>query len=104
MRTHRVVPPADAQLSSEVSELSRGLADYEPDGRLRSLAADCHLRAGRREAALELLWANFEARPSLDAYQCLHSAAGDAMTAWRSKALALLRQQPRADARRAAHP
>jgi tetratricopeptide (TPR) repeat protein len=84
--------------------VSRGLADYAPDGRLRSLAADCHLRAGRRDAALELLWSNFEANPSLGAYQRMHGAAGDTMTAWRSKALTLLRQQPRADARRTAHP
>ena len=39
--------------------LTRGLAEYPPDRGLRSLAAECHLRAGRRSEAIELLWANF---------------------------------------------
>ncbi len=34
--------------------LARGLADFPPDSRLRSLAAECHLRAGLRTAVGEL--------------------------------------------------
>ncbi|HEX6197575.1 MAG TPA: hypothetical protein VFZ37_16785 [Jiangellaceae bacterium] len=48
--------------------------------RLCTLAAQCHQRAGNRDAALSLLWDNFADRPSLETYQILHEAAGDAMT------------------------
>ncbi len=79
--------------------LGRGLTDFPPDARLRSLAATCHLGAGRRQDAMELLWANFADRPLLDNYVALHGAAGDQFPTWRDRALALLREEPVASAR-----
>lgn len=78
--------------------LARGLVDFPPDSRLRSLAAECHLRAGRRAQASDLLWANFAHQPSLDNYVALHDAADDQFPAWRDRALALLRSEPRTTA------
>ena len=79
--------------------LGRGLAEFPPDSRLRLLAAECHLRAGRREQAGELLWANFTQRPCLDNYTALRDAAGDRFPDWRDRALAVLRGEPPATGR-----
>ncbi|HVK22315.1 MAG TPA: SWIM zinc finger family protein [Actinokineospora sp.] len=79
--------------------LGRGMADYEPDSRLRSLAAECHLRAGRRAQAADLVWANFAGHPSLNTYIALHDAAGDQFPTWRDRALALLHEAPAVAAR-----
>ncbi|WP_020574225.1 DUF6880 family protein [Actinopolymorpha alba] len=87
---------ADGRDEDALEWLRRGLKDFEPDSRLRALAAECHLRAGRRRDAIELLWANFADRPSVEAYQTLQAAAGDAWATWRKRALKLLRGQPRA--------
>ncbi|MGH3693113.1 MAG: SWIM zinc finger family protein [Pseudonocardiaceae bacterium] len=76
--------------------LARGLVDFPPDSRLRTLAAECHLRAGRRAQACDLLWANFTDRPSLDTYVALHAGADDQFSAWRDRALAVLRRDPTA--------
>ncbi|HEX3590370.1 MAG TPA: hypothetical protein VHV74_12125 [Pseudonocardiaceae bacterium] len=78
---------------------SRGLAEFPPDRRLRSLAADCHLRAGRRAEAGELLWANFTDQPTLDDYIALRDAMSERFPAWRERAIELLRAQPAAPAR-----
>jgi thioredoxin-like negative regulator of GroEL len=54
---------ADGRDEEALDWARRGLDKYGPDSRLRSLAARCHLHLGRRDSALELLWANFEQRP-----------------------------------------
>jgi uncharacterized Zn finger protein len=74
----------------------RGLAAFadRPDARLRELAADEHHRVGRHDAAMTLIWAAFEARPGLEAYQRLfeHARIGGAdWAAWSDRALAFLR-------------
>lgn len=74
--------------------LARGMADFPPDARLRSLAADCHVRAGRPAEAGELRWANFADRPSLESYVALHDATAEHFPAWRDRAIAMLRTQP----------
>lgn len=84
---------ADGRDDEALAWLERGLAEFAPDGRLRSLAAECHLRAGRAGAAEELLWQNFAERPGLAAYIALHEAAAD-MAPWRPRALARLGQAP----------
>jgi tetratricopeptide (TPR) repeat protein len=74
----------------------RGLAAFtvNPDPRLREFAADEHHRAGRHDAAMKLIWAAFEERPGLGAYQRLseHARVGGAdWPAWSDRALAFLR-------------
>lgn len=85
----------DGRDAEALEWLQRGLTEFEPDSRLRRLAAECQRRAGRHDEALELLWANFADRPSLETYEELHAAAGDALASWRERALVLLREQPR---------
>ena len=70
--------------------LERGLSEFEPDSRLRDLAAEIHIRAGRRDLAAEMRWANFAERPTLDSYHALRDAAASDFPAWRERALALL--------------
>ncbi|MGH3863271.1 SWIM zinc finger family protein [Actinokineospora sp.] len=79
--------------------LRRGMTDFAPDSRLRSLAAECHLRADRRAQAVDLLWANFASHPQLDRYIALHDAAADQFGKWRDRALALLGEAPAVTAR-----
>ncbi|MFD9895165.1 SWIM zinc finger domain-containing protein [Amycolatopsis sp. NPDC059027] len=67
--------------------LTRGVADFPADPDLRSLAAECHVRAGRPAEAAKLLWGNFRNHPSLDNYIALATAAADEFAAWRRKAL-----------------
>ena len=74
--------------------LERGLAEFEPDSRLRDLAAEIHLRAGRRDLAAEMRWANFAERPTLDSYCALRDTVPDDFPAWRERALSLLAEQP----------
>ncbi|TCP43620.1 putative Zn finger protein [Tamaricihabitans halophyticus] len=90
---------ADGRDGEALDWLERGLAEFPPDQRLRSLAADCHLRAGRQAEAGELLWANFAERPTLDCYVALREATGQRFPAWRERAIELLRAQPSASAR-----
>lgn len=79
--------------------LKRGMSDSDPDSRLRSLAAECHVRGGRVAEAGELLWANFRDHPSLESYVALHDATGEQFFAWRERALELLRGAPAATSR-----
>lgn len=95
---------ADGRDDEALDWLNRGLAEFPPDQRLRSLAADCHLRAGRRAEAGDLLWANFADRPTLDDYIALHDAMSEGFPAWRERAIELLRAQPAASARFAPMP
>ncbi len=81
---------ADGRDDEALEWLDRGMAEFAPDSRLRSLAAECHVRAGRRSAAEELLWQNFAARPGLTTYIALHGTARDNFAAWRARALAVL--------------
>ncbi|MGH9248486.1 MAG: SWIM zinc finger family protein [Acidimicrobiales bacterium] len=95
---------ADGRDAEALNWLDRGMTEFEPDPRLRSLAAECMLRADRRSDALELLWVNFTGRPSLETYEPLCVAAGDSLPTWRERALALLREQPRSAERWSGHP
>lgn len=85
---------ADGRDDEAPTWLERGMTEFEPDQRVRSLAADCHLRAGRRDRAGELLWANFAERPDLDGYRALRDATAEDFPAWRERALTLLESQP----------
>lgn len=85
---------ADGQDAEALKWLGRGLAEFTPDSRLRDLAADCHLRAGRVEEVLDLLWANFTHQPTVLTYQRLCMTAGTGRPSWRERALELLRAQP----------
>lgn len=90
---------ADGRDDEALEWLGRGMAEYPPDSRLRTLAADCHVRAGRHLEAGELLWTNFADRPSLETYLALHDATAERFPAWRERAIAVLRAQPAASAR-----
>lgn len=95
---------ADGRDDEALDWLERGMAQFPPDSRLWSLAADCHVRAGRRAEAGELLWANFAARPGLENYVALHDATAEEFPAWRARALTMLRAAPAAAARFTAMP
>lgn len=86
---------ADGRDDEALTWLERGMTEFEPDPRLRILAAECHVRAARLDRAGELLWLNFAERPDLDGYRALRDATGDNFPGWRDRALAL-RSQPRA--------
>ncbi|MBB6348799.1 SWIM zinc finger family protein [Nonomuraea muscovyensis] len=98
---------ADARPEEALHWIRRGLDDTGdddwPGGRhgegLRALGAECLLRLGRRAEAAELLWANFEAAPTLTAYQALRAATAEDSTMWRDRALDLLTDRPAAEAR-----
>jgi hypothetical protein len=63
---------ADGRDNEALDWLARGMTEFPPDPRLRTLAAACHVRADRRAEAGELLWKNFNDCPSLhdrDSYQ-----------------------------------
>lgn len=90
---------ADGRDDEALDWLKRGMADFDPDSRLRSLAAECHVRGGRTDEAGELLWINFRDRPSLDAYIALHDATGERFSAWRGRALEVLRAKSVATSR-----
>jgi hypothetical protein len=95
---------ADGRDDEALDRLERGLAEFPPDTRLRSLAAGCHLRAGRRAEAGELLWANFVDRPSLQTYVALHDATAGQFVEWRDRAIVTLRARPVAPTRFTARP
>jgi uncharacterized Zn finger protein len=85
---------ADGRDDEALSWLERGTTDFEPDFRLRGLAAEIHVRAGRRNQAGEVLWANFTDRPSLESFRALRQATADGFPPWRERALALLSETP----------
>jgi uncharacterized Zn finger protein len=87
---------ADGRDGEALTWLERGLADFEPDSRLRDLAAEIHLRAGRRDDAGTMLWANFAEHPTLDSYRALRNATAEDFPAWRDRARALLADTPTA--------
>ncbi|MFJ8963841.1 hypothetical protein ACIRG5_31075 [Lentzea sp. NPDC102401] len=74
--------------------MERGLVDFEPDFRLRDLAAEIHLHAGRRDLAGEMLWANFTDHPSLESFRALRQATAEGFPPWRERALAFLAEAP----------
>jgi tetratricopeptide (TPR) repeat protein len=84
----------DSRDEEALDWLRRGLNEFPGDARLRVLAASCHSRAGRPVEACELLWENFAARPVLENFAALSSAAGDEFSLWRTRALGLLRAEP----------
>lgn len=94
----------DGRDAEALDWLERGLSEFPPDPRLRSLAAACHVRAGDRGKAQELLWDNFAEGPSLDGYVALHDVAGKDFAGWRDRALRVLRDQPTSTQRFAALP
>ncbi len=75
--------------------LTYGITEYPHDPRMHTRVAEIHLRAGRREQAIEHLWENFSTHPSLETYQIMADAAEDLFPKWRRRAHAFLRQQPR---------
>jgi hypothetical protein len=85
---------ADGRDDEALTWLERGLADFDPDFRLRDLAAEIHLRAGRRDLAGEMLWANFTDRPSLETFRTLRHATAEGFPLWRERALAWLSDAP----------
>ncbi|WP_154697401.1 SWIM zinc finger family protein [Lentzea guizhouensis] len=89
---------ADGRDDEALTWLDRGLTDFDPDSRLRDLAAEIHVRAGRRNQAGEMLWANFTARPTLDSYRALRQVTAEDFPAWRERALAFLADAPPAAA------
>ncbi|SDS06273.1 Uncharacterized conserved protein, contains Zn finger domain [Actinopolymorpha singaporensis] len=90
----------DSRYAEALEWLERGLSDFQPDPRLRTLAAECHVRTGDRGKAQELLWDNFAESPSLEAYIALRKVAGKkAFARWRDRALGVLRDQPAAGQR-----
>jgi len=84
----------------------RGVAAFrtEPDQRLTEFLAGEYGRRGRHEEALDLAWSEFDALPSLEAYQRLSSYAGSGggWPAWRTRALDRMRAGEDDRARRAA--
>lgn len=85
---------ADGRDDEALAWLERGLADFEPDFRLRDLAAGIHVHAGRRGQAGELLWANFTDRPTLESFRVLKEATAEGFLPWRERALAFLADAP----------
>ncbi|MFS8096186.1 SWIM zinc finger family protein [Lentzea alba] len=85
---------ADGRDDEALTWLERGLTDFAPDFRLRSLAAEIHVRAGRRDQAGEMLWANFTDRPSLEAYRALRQATAEGFPPWRDRARTFLADKP----------
>ncbi|ROO87298.1 putative Zn finger protein [Actinocorallia herbida] len=57
---------------------------------LRELAARCHVRAGDRRGAVELLWPVFTDLPMDTTYKAVVEAAGDHWPRWRVRALSLV--------------
>jgi uncharacterized Zn finger protein len=83
-------------LQERVGHNKEGLRSFEdPDCRLRAFLADRYLEAGRIAEALEQRWANFQDRPSLDAYHALLAAAsrGKEAPSQRGRALDHLRER-----------
>lgn len=85
---------ADGRDDEALTWLERGLSDFEPDFRLRDLAAGIHVRAGRRDQAAEVLWANFTDRPTVESFRVLQQATAEGFPPWRERALALLADAP----------
>lgn len=85
---------ADDRDDEALTWLKRGLADFEPDFRLRSLAAEIHVRADRRDRAGEMLWDNFTDRPGLETYRALRDVTAGDFPHWRERALAFLADLP----------
>ncbi|MFD5825443.1 SWIM zinc finger domain-containing protein [Lentzea sp. NPDC060358] len=85
---------ADDRDDEALTWLERGLSDFEPDFRLRDLAAEVHVRANRRDRAGELLWANFTDRPCLATFRALREATAGDFPRWRERALAFLAELP----------
>ncbi|WP_157528906.1 SWIM zinc finger domain-containing protein [Nocardia sp. NRRL S-836] len=85
---------ADDRDDEALTWLERGLADFEPDFRLRDLAAGIHARAGRLDRAGDMLWANFTDRPSLETFRALRDVTAGDFPQWRERALAFLAGLP----------
>jgi uncharacterized Zn finger protein len=85
---------ADGRDDEALTWLERGLTEFPPDHRLRTLAAGIHVRAGRRDSAGELLWANFTDHPSAESFRALLEATTRSFAPWRERALAFLSDAP----------
>ena len=90
---------ADGRDDEALDWLARGMTEFPPNPRLRTLAAACHVRADRRAEAGELLWKNFNECSSLDAFVALHDATAEQFPVWRDRAIAKLQAQPATSAR-----
>jgi uncharacterized Zn finger protein len=60
-----------------------------PDTRLREFVADCYHERGRHDTAIELVWAPFEAVPTVEGFATLraHASRAGAWPVWRTRAL-----------------
>jgi hypothetical protein len=85
---------ADGRDDEALAWLERGLSDFEPDSRLRDLAAGIHVRRGRRDQAGEMLWANFTDCPTLESFRALKEAAAEGFPPWRERVLGFLADAP----------
>jgi hypothetical protein len=85
---------ADGRDDEALTWLERGLSDFEVDFRLRDLAAEIHVRTGRRDRAGDMLWANFTDRPGLETFRALREATAGDFPPWRERALAFLADAP----------
>ncbi len=89
---------ADAGRTDEaLAWAERGIAAF-PDGtdvRLRDVAARELHRVGRDDEAMNLMWDEFESRPTSRSYELLHrhATAAGAWSEWRVRALDLMRQR-----------
>ena len=83
------------RLDDALSWAERGLASFpdHTDVRLRDVAAKELRRAGRDEEAMDLIWRQFEERPSHASYELLHehAMASGAWNDWRERALHVMR-------------
>lgn len=89
---------ANGQSDQALDWAERGWRAFAPerqDSRLREFLADAYHARGRHQDALELIWQAFVDSPGFASYQSLkgHADRFDAWTAWREKALALVRKQ-----------
>jgi uncharacterized Zn finger protein len=71
----------------------RAFAESNQDERLRAFLAEAYQQRGRRDEAVTLIWAGFEAKPHFQSYLALeaHARRTRAWKIWREKALALVR-------------
>jgi len=76
-----------------------------PDGRLRAFLAELYHQRSRHDEAMALVWAPFEARPTVEGFAVLkaHASRVDAWPAWRDRAIDTARASV-VDAQRAARP
>lgn len=87
----------DAGRADEALEWAeRGMRAFPgtPDGRLRAFLAELYHQHSRHDEAIALIWAAFEAHPTLEGFLLLksHAERVDAWSVWRARALDAARE------------